>query len=200
MANANKARATGKTSRAITEYRKILEHHPEDYVVHGRLAPLLVDAHQWKDAWKSYLVAAQGQIDNGFADRAIAVYQQAVETFPKSAKVWAAIADLQRGQGRKADAVKALLQGCEHFLARKKDHPNAIALLREVLGLEPLHVDATVALARLLKKSGEHSEARELMDRLVEGVTGPTRKTALKARFGLWPGWSTLITWLRDAG
>jgi tetratricopeptide (TPR) repeat protein len=194
---AEKARARGKKSKAIAEYRKVLAHDPHDAVVHGKIAPLLAQTEQLDEAWTSFVQAAQGQIHKGFVDRAIALYQQAALFFPQSVDVWETIARLHQEQGRRADCVKVLMDGQKHFVAERRDWPVAMNLLRRVLAMEPMHVQATLVLARLLKKTGERAEALRLVETLLPRVGGKAKRALLKARFGLKPSLRGLWHWLR---
>ncbi len=194
---AERARAKGKKSKAISEYRKILAKDPEDAVVHGKIAPLLAETRQLPDAWKSFVLAAQGQVQDGFVDRAISIYQQAATHFPRAPEVWETIAKLHFERGRKADSVKALLAGERYFHRRKKDAAVATRLLRAALKIDPLNVAGTLALAQVLKRSGERAEAVALVEALSAQLGGEARKQLLGARFKLQPGFGALWRWLK---
>ncbi len=197
LEDAEKARARGKRKKAVAGYRTILEHEPDDYVVHGKLAPLLVDDAP-RDAWTSFEKAAQGHASKGFADRALAVYRQAADALPFIPEGWEQVAALHQQRGRRADAVKALLDGQGHFWRRTQDLPTAVRLLEKVLALEPWHVDGTVALARATKKLGDRAGAVERLNALLAHVEpGPPRRRVLRARFGVAPGFRHFWAWLR---
>lgn len=197
LAEAEKARGKRNRKKAVAGYRRILEHEPEDFVVHGKLAPLLVDDEP-RAAWASFEKAAQGHAAKGFSDRALAVYRQAADALPFIAEAWEHIAELERLRGHKADAVKALFTGQAFFWRRREDLPVAMRLLEQALALEPWHVDGTIALARVLKRQGEKAAAVARLDALLEHVPdAATRKRVLKARLGVAFSFRHLWAWLR---
>ena len=105
-------------------------------------------------------------------------------------------AQFHAARGRKADGVKVLLQAAD-LQEGKAGRENAIALLRDVLVLDPRHLDATLGLAPLLAKSGERDEARALLEGAASWSAGRALKRVRKAQFSLSPGVGTLWRWLR---
>jgi len=99
LAEAEKARGKRNHKKAIAGYRRILEHEPDDFVVHAKLAPLLVDDDP-RAAWVSFEKAAQGHAAKGFADRALAMYRQAADALPFIAEAWEQVAELGVGTRR----------------------------------------------------------------------------------------------------
>src|SRR4051812_28508100 len=96
---ADQARAKGKLKKAIAGYRKALELEPKDPVVHGKLAPLLARSKEPQAALESFQTAAQGHLDKGFADKALAVYVQAADLFPHQVNLWQQMAQLNLSKG-----------------------------------------------------------------------------------------------------
>lgn len=196
LERAEKARAKGNRKKAITEYRKVLANDPADMAVHQKLAPLLAQTGERDAALKSFVAAAEGQLKQGFAERALAVYSQAASFFPKQERLWHELARLHRERSRRADAVKVYLDAHRHFRAAR-ERATAIAFLRSALELEPLHLDASVQLAKLLKKNGEAADARGVLEALSRQIRGPALKRVRKAQFGLSPTPAALWRWLR---
>lgn len=85
LADADAARAKGKLKKAVAGYREILSHEPRDAVVHGKLAPLLVREEPY-EAWQGFELAAQDQLQKGFAARAIALYRTAAQEMRSSSR------------------------------------------------------------------------------------------------------------------
>ena len=191
---ADAARAKGRRFKAIAEYQKILTHHPDDAAVHGKLAPLLADVNKKPEALESFRAAADSHTGKGFVDRAIAVYGQAVDYFPKELDLWEKIVSLHVERGRTADAVKVLLRA-RTKIDRRGDRLQAIRWLRRALELEPNHIDATVDLARLLAKEGNAPEALLLVRSLTPNVAGPSRRRLRRAEFSVAPSPKTLWRW-----
>lgn len=193
---ADQARARGRRRKAVAGYREILEHEPEDAAVHGKLAPLLVDDEPWS-AWLSFEKAAQAQLAKGFLDRAIAIYRQAAEALPFLPEAWEQVSALHLQRGRRADAVKALLDGQHFFWRKKSDAPTLVRLLKKAVELDPLGVEACVALARAHRRAGQRAQALAVLDGLLPQVERAQRRRVLRARLGVAPGLGAAWAWLR---
>ena len=141
LAAAEKARSRGRVRKAVRCYLKVLEHAPDDHVVRSKVAPLLARAKRWDESRQNFDKAANGYLDAGFVPKAIAVWTVAAQTFPEQVDYWERIANEQVKRGKRQDAVLALLQG-RSMLRRKRQRPLAVLLLRQVLELEPGHVDS----------------------------------------------------------
>jgi tetratricopeptide (TPR) repeat protein len=163
IAAADQARAKGRLKKAIAGYRKALELEPKDPVIHGKLAPLLARAKEPQAALESFQAAAQGHLDKGFADKALAVYTQAAETFPRQLELWRQLAQLERSKGHRVDALKTLLRGRLHF-RRKDEARQAITLLREALDLEPTLFEVKLDLALQHAHLRQRAEAMTLLN------------------------------------
>jgi len=196
LAAADKLRVKGKYARAVEEYRKALQLDPADADVLAKIAPLLAKLGKRDEALHDFRAAADSYVERGFVDRAVSVYTQAATAYPKEASLWETLGQLHQERGRRADGIKALLAGAAHCKG-KEGRPAALKLLRQALEYDSLHIDATVALARLLKADGQRAAARTLLDELSGGIRGPARKRLLAARFKLFPGPASLFHWLR---
>jgi tetratricopeptide (TPR) repeat protein len=174
---ADRARVKGRHKRAVAEYRKVLAVEPQDPVIHGKIAPLLAKTGQLAEAQRSFEVAAETYVAKGFYDRALAIYSQATEVFPRHATFFLNASNLQEQRGRRAEAVATLLRG-----ARKK-RANGILLLRRVLEMEPRHIDGTVLLARELARHGERLEAEQRLRDLAPYLTGRGLRKVRLAEF-----------------
>lgn len=197
LAKADKLRVKGKYAKAVAEYRKALLLDPADADVLAKIAPLLVKLGQREEALREFRAAADAYVKRGFVDRAIAVHSQAAAAYPKESALWETLGRLHQERGRKADGIKALLAGASHCKG-KQGRPAALKLLRQALSYDPLHIDATIGLARLLKADGQRAAARALLDELAGRIRGPAQKRVHGARFKLFPGPGTLLRWLRS--
>jgi tetratricopeptide (TPR) repeat protein len=195
LATADKARARGRARKAVRWYREILSHDDADLAVHARLAPLLAKLRKWDDAKKSFDKAAKGFLTQGFAPKAIAVWTVAAQTFPEQVEYWERIANLQAQLGKRADAVLALLQG-RSMLTKKRQRPLAALLLRQVLELQPGHIEASLDLADLLRRDGVRDEAKRLLNSLLVRVgKGRLRRRVRFAQLRLEPSLRGALNW-----
>lgn len=197
LAEADRLRVKGKFAKAVAEYRKVLLLDAKDADVLAKIAPLLVKLDEKEEALRDFRAAADAYTGRGFVDRAIAVYVQAAAAYPKEELLWERLGQWHYERGRKADAIKALMGGAAQFKG-KKGRPTALKLLRQALGYDLTHIDATVALARLLKANGEKPAARALLEELAGRVRGPAVKRLHSARLRLFPGLGSLWKWMRS--
>ena len=195
LALADKLRLKGKYKKAVAEYRRLIAHDGADADAYSKMAPLLVKLRQRDEALKSFRAAADGFVARGFVDRAIAMHAQAAAAFPAEPWVWSQLAHLNHGRGRRAEAIKALLSGA--FRVEGKRRAEAVKLLEQARAYEPYHLEATVALCRLLKKDGRASEAKALLEDLCGAIRGPGLARVRAAQFRLFPGFGTFLRWLR---
>jgi tetratricopeptide (TPR) repeat protein len=196
LAAADRARARGRKRKAISKYREILANDPGDAVVHGKIAPLLAESKQVDEALKSFERAAQGHLTKGFADRALSVYTQASSYFPLEPAFWEQIATLHLQKARRADALKALLLGGRRMVKGDKKL-DAVRLLRRALEIEPLHVETTIVLARVLARTGKRDDAVRVLEALASHIHGKARRRIRGAVFRIHPTFGNAFRWLR---
>src|SRR5438105_922771 len=138
---------------------------------------------------------AAGYLKQGFADKAIAIWRVAAQTFPEDVEYWERVANELVKRGRKADGVKTLLEGRAQ-LRSKRQRPLAMMLLRQVITLDAFHVDANLDLARLLAADGQKREAEKLLRDLRVWVKGRNVRRLRAAQFRLSPSWGFLTDWI----
>jgi tetratricopeptide (TPR) repeat protein len=171
--------------------------------VHQKLAPLLAETGETVTAIESFQLAARGQIEQGFDDRAIGVYVQAVAYFPDQFGLWEAIAELHLKAGRSADALHTFLDAREALRA-PTDRPAAMLCLSRALELEadgPIdkaspRLAHTLDLARLCAREGQRERAEELLDALANDVEPGALRSVRWAQFKLSPTPRNLWRWL----
>ena len=192
---AEKARAKGSVRKAVKWYRKVLENTPGDAQVRAKIAPLLARLGRADESRAAFDMAADGFMAQGFSPKAIAVWTLAAHTFPEHVQYWERIANEQVMQGRKADAVVALLDG-RGKLRKKRQRPLAVLLLRQVLELEPGKVEVTLDLADLLRRDGGKDEAKRLLyGALLRVGRGRMRRKVRLLQFRIEPSFRGALDW-----
>jgi tetratricopeptide (TPR) repeat protein len=193
-----KAEAKGDRPRAIASYEKVLQSEPRNLALHNKVAVLLAESKRPGDAWPHFAAAGEGYARDGFYDKASAVYVRAAAFFPAKVDVWLTLADLNLRRQRKADAFKACLDGRRHFF-RPALHPQAAQLLRRALEIEPFHVEASLDLARVLRRARQREEAMRLLRGLAARNHGRTLRRIRGAEVRLSPTPAALWRWLHAA-
>lgn len=195
LATAEKARARGSIRKAVKWYRKVLDAEPGDVQVRTRIAPLLARLGRWDESRAAFDQAADGFLAQGFVPKAIAVWTLAAHTFPEHVDYWERIANQQVMAGRKADGVRALLDGRARLLQRRQ-RPLAVLLLRQALELEPGRVEVTLDLADLLRRDGIKDEARRLLTAALLRVgRGKMRRKVRLAQLRIEPSLQGALDW-----
>jgi tetratricopeptide (TPR) repeat protein len=198
LARAAKAEGKRQRKKAIVLYREVLEQEPENPVVLAKLGALLARTKQSEEARKKFLAAAEVYEKQAFDDKALATYAQAAGFLPARAELWEQIAKLNVKRARPADAIRALRDGAAHQRGRKL-RANAVRLLREAVRVEPWHFEATLELARLLRKQGKRADARKLYEGLCARKRGVQLRKARGAWFRMSPTPANAWRWARAA-
>jgi Flp pilus assembly protein TadD len=195
LATAEQAKARGRVRKAVRWFRKVLDHQPNDLQVRAKIAPLLARLGRWDEARTNFDKSAEGFLAAGFASKAIAVWTVAAENFPEHVEYWERIANEQVMRGRRQDAVLALMQGRAQ-LRKKGQRPLATLLLRQVLALDGVHLEATLDLADLLRRDGVCHEARRLVEGLLSVVVRRSERRRVRfALFRLEPSFRGALNW-----
>jgi len=197
MQDAARAREKGKSKKALSLYRRVLEIEPENPDLHRKVAPLFAQTKQPSEARSSYMRAVSALEREGFTEQATGLYREALNYMPRDVELWAALADLQVKRRQRPDAVKTLLDGRRRFRGRE-NRPHAIRLLLRACEVEPYHFDATFDLAGLLAKSpGGSRRAFDLLETLAARTRGGRLRRIRGRQFWLAPGFSSAGRWLR---
>ncbi|HXV37495.1 MAG TPA: tetratricopeptide repeat protein [Myxococcota bacterium] len=198
LAAAEHARARGQHRRAIALYRRVLAAEPHDAAVHARIAPLLAARGERFDAWRSYQQAAQAHLRNQARGEAIAIYRDATRALPTQIEAWRAVAKLELARDAREAALGALLEGRSKFRSRRQ-RPEAIALLREAREIDAWRLDIVLDLARLLRRSGQATEAQWILGQLADRIRGRELRIVRGAQWRIEPSLRHSWSWLRAA-
>jgi tetratricopeptide (TPR) repeat protein len=198
LAEAAKAQRRGKLRKAIELYGRVLEVEPGNADLHRRLALLQARTRQGPEAWASYRRAAEGLAQQGFVERAIGVYREASDHFPREEGLWLALADLEMQRGRRADAVAALRTGRGHFRARA-DGARAIRLLERARAFDPADFETSFDLAGLLLRTEQRGRAIRLLAALAPTAHGRQLRRLRARQLRASPGLRAAWRWLAAA-
>jgi tetratricopeptide (TPR) repeat protein len=196
---ARAARAARRGSRrarrkAIALVREVLTREPDNADLQRKLAALLARDGELRQAWTTYKRAIDDRVRRGFADQAIGVCREAASGIPREPAVWRELASLQLARGRAPDAVEALLEGSAQLRSRAL-RPQALELLLEARRIDARHLEANLALARALARSGSRRRAAAIVDELIAFHPGQARRLCA-ARLQLAPGLRSACGWL----
>ena len=198
LQDAERARTRRQWRRAIALYRRVLAAEPRNADLHRRVAPLLARTGQHFDAWRSFEHAARANLEAGRADQALAIYREAAKRLPRSYEAWRSIAELELHRRQPERAREALLEGGARMRGRRR-RPEAIALLRAARDLAPQDAGTALDLARLLARSRQQCEARDMLVRVAAEVDGRARRRVCGLLWRLDPSLRHGFAWIRAA-
>ncbi len=195
---ANKAVSKGRIKAAIGHYLRTMEDHGTDPAIDAKVATLYHKLRRQTRARLHFEKSSARFRNDGFEEKALAVYRNAVACFPTEVEFWQRIVDLQRAQGRKADAVNTLMEARKAF-RKGPMRAQAAQLLEQIIKMEPGHPQASLDLALVMMKMGRREEARQSLQSLVGQSRGSRLRRVRGALFRLSPTPAAAWRWLRAA-
>lgn len=195
VAAADRARAKGRTRKAIAGYLEALAVAPGDLGIHAKLAPLLAREGRKEEALASFGLCAEGHLKAGFVERALSVRGQAATFYPAEYELWEEIARLHLLQQHPADAFAALYAGGRR-LAGSRDWGVAVRVLERALQISPWQPAASVLLARALARCRRRGDALDLLDEIDPRLTAAERRRARLLALRLSPTPRRLFRWI----
>lgn len=160
MRNAERFVAQGKLRSAIAEYRSVVENDPRDMSTLNMLGDLLAKNGDKRDAVNCYMQVAEYYSTQGFAQKAIAVYNKVTKIQPDSPDVTAKLADLHRSKGSLSEARSHYLSLAEHYKKNGR-RLEALAMYKQIALLDPNNPEVCLNLAEAYISEGQRGEAVE---------------------------------------
>lgn len=199
--SAQKFLGQGKIPQAIAEYQQILRHEPKDQVTLMTVGDLFVRSGETQQALEFYERLAQLFLGDGFISKSIAIYKKIAKIAPEETHPLEKLAELYVQQGVMSEARPLYLQMAEAHLKANRQ-PQAVAVLRKLLDLEPDNLRVQLKLAELYQAIGQKDaaslaylnsahrifdrgdfpEARKMAERALAVQPKNARATTLKAR------------------
>ena len=115
MRNAERYVSQGKIRAAISEYRTVVENDPRDIATLNMLGDLHAKNAERREAVDCYLQVAEHYNTQGFAQKAIAIYNKISRIQPDSIEVSAKLAELHKVKGSLSEARLHYTTLAEHY-------------------------------------------------------------------------------------
>jgi tetratricopeptide (TPR) repeat protein len=160
MRNAERFVAQGKLRSAIAEYRSVVENDPRDMSTLNMLGDLHAKNGDKRDAVNCYMQVAEYYSNQGFAQKAIAVYNKVTKIQPDSPDVTAKLADLHRSKGSLSEARSHYLSLAEHYKKNGR-RLEALAMYKQIALLDPNNPEVCLNLAEAYISEGQRADAVE---------------------------------------
>ena len=160
MRSAERYVAQGKIRAAIGEYRSVVDNDPRDIATLNMLGDLYAKNSEKKDAVQCYLQVADHYDSQGFAQKAIAIYNKITRIQPDSIEVSAKLAELHRSKGSLNEARSHYTTLAEHY--QKNGHRlEALAMFKQIALLDPNNTEVCLNLADSYLRENQKDEALE---------------------------------------
>ncbi len=146
MRNAERFLSQGKIGSAIGEFRQVVSHDPRDFSTMNMLGDLYAKNSETRPAADCYKAVAEHYAKQGFAQKAIAVYNKITRIQPNTIEVTACLAELYKEKGALKDARTQYEQLAEHF-RRSGRKIEALETLKQIAELDPRNAEPFVSVA-----------------------------------------------------
>jgi tetratricopeptide (TPR) repeat protein len=160
MRNAERSLAQGKIRAAIAEYRNVVQHNPKDIGTTNLLGDLLVKDQDIKGAIECYRHVAEHYAKQGFAAKAIAIYNKIAKLRPGSPEISEKLAELYRQKGAASEAKSHYVLLAESYEAAGRTM-EALAIWKEVALLDSKNTDVYQKIGETYLREGQNDEAAD---------------------------------------
>src|SRR5215203_4972947 len=160
MRNAERHVAQGKIQSAIAEYKQVVANDPKDFGTLNMLGDLYTKNSETKSAVKCYTSVAEHYSKQGFAQKAIAVYNKISKIQPGSIEISAKLADLYKFKGSINEARAHYKIVAEHYESEGRK-VEALEIRREMASLDPTDTAIHLNLAAAFLEEGQLDQAAE---------------------------------------
>ncbi len=158
MRNAERYLTQGKIQAAIGEYKSIVEHDPKDVNTMNMLGDLYAKSNDSQAAMNCYQQVADHYHEQGFAKKAISIYNKIHRIEPNSLEVSEKLADLYRVRGSIAEAKKHYLDVSKIY--EEKGYREKALEVWEIIGeIDPNNTDIYLKIADVYWRDNRKDEA-----------------------------------------
>jgi tetratricopeptide (TPR) repeat protein len=158
MRNAEKYLAQGKIRAAIGEYEQVVKFDSRDFGTMNMLGDLYSKNTDVKSAIRCYTAVGDHYGKQGFAQKAISVYNKISRLDPNSIEVWQKLAELYKQKGSLTDARAHYKKVADHF-ERSGQKLEALEMWKEIALLDPGDTQSYSNLADSYLAEGQVEDA-----------------------------------------
>ncbi len=160
MRNAERFLSQGKIRAAISEYKRIVENDPKDFSTLNILGDLHIKNSDSNEALGCYMKVAEYYSSQGFAHKAIAIYNKISRIQPNSMEVSERLAQLYQLKGSVAEARVHYTSIAESY-QRKGQKLEALSVWKQIAQLDPNNTDIYIKIAEVCWQEEQFDEAAE---------------------------------------
>jgi tetratricopeptide (TPR) repeat protein len=160
MRSAERFLSQGKIRAAIGEYKQVVEHDPKDFGTLNMLGDLYAKNADKKEAVECFARVADYYGRQGFAQKAIAVYNKISRLKPDSPEITAKLAELYRSKGSFAEARVHYGALAEQF-ERAGKKIEALSVWKQIAELDPHNSEVYLKIGHSFLEENQKDEATE---------------------------------------
>lgn len=158
LRNAEKFLAQGKVRAAIGEYKRIVESDPKDFSTLNILGDLYVKASDTNEAVKCYTAVAEHYGKQGFAQKAIAIYNKILRITPDAPEISLKLAQFYQLKGSPAEA-RVHYSNLAEYYKRQGRKADALAVWKQIAELDPNNTEIYLKIAESCRQDDQTEEA-----------------------------------------
>lgn len=162
MRSAERFMSQGKIRAAIGEYKQVVEHDPKDFGTLNMLGDLHAKNADKKQAVECFTRVAEYYGKQGFAQKAIAVYNKIARLKPDSAEITAKLAELYQSKGSFAEARVHYAALAEQF-ERAGKKIEALSVWKQIAELDTHNSEVYLKIAQSYLKENQKDEAADAL-------------------------------------
>lgn len=160
MRNAERFLSQGKIRDAIEAYREVVENDPRDMVTLNMLGDLYAKGGDSFSAVKCYRAVAEHYSGQGFAQKAIAIYNKISRLQPNSPEVSQKLAELYKQKGSLKEAKSHYTTLAENY-SRQGRRVEALEIWTEIAVLDPNNLEVYLTIADAFLQEERLDEAAD---------------------------------------
>ncbi len=158
MRNAERFLSQGKIRAAINEYQQVVQYDPKDFSTLNTLGDLHAKNSDAREAVNCFTQVAEHYNKQGFAQKAIAIYNKISRIEPASMEVSAKLAQLYQSKGSISEARRHYTALAEHYQS-KGQKIEALAIWKQIAELDPNNTDIYLKVAESCWHEQQFDEA-----------------------------------------
>lgn len=158
--NAERYLSQGKLRAAIGEYKQIAENDPKDVGTLNMLGDLYAKNSEKNEAIECFTQVAEYYGHQGFAQKAIAIYNKISRLQPDSMEVSAKLAELYETKGSLSEARHHYTALAEQYQSKGRKI-EALAIWKQIAQLDPSNTEVYLRIAESYWQENQHDEAAD---------------------------------------
>jgi tetratricopeptide (TPR) repeat protein len=182
MRSAERYLSQGKIRSAIGEYKQIVENDPKDFSTLNILGDLYTKNAEKAEAIGCFTRVAEYYGKQGFAQKAIAIYNKISRLQPDSTEVSAKLAELYQSKGSFAEARSHYVALAAQY-ERNGKKIEALSVWKQIAELDPNNTEVYLKIAESFLKENQTDEAADAFTAAGERLAAQGKFDAALATF-----------------